>query len=62
MIPFVGGGGDGGGDCVLGSELPPSTLAEDGRGLSGLQRCDLQLQSCLHTRTDEPQMEPHSGA
>lgn len=59
MVPFVGGdggGGVGGGD--LGPELPPSTPVEGGRGLPGLQRCDLHLRRCLRTRPDEPQMEP----
>lgn len=63
MVPFVGGGDDDddGGD-VLGPELPPSILTAGGSGLPGPQRCYLHLQHCLHTQTDEPRMEPSSGA
>lgn len=43
MVPFVGGGGGGVGGGDFGPELPPSTPAGGGRGLPGLQRCDLRL-------------------
>lgn len=59
MVPFVGDDGGGG---VPGLELPPSTLAEGGKGPPGLQKRDLHLQRSLRTHPDEPQMEPGSGA
>lgn len=59
MVPFVGG--DGGGGGVPGPELPPSTSAEGGTGLPGLQRCDLRLRRCLRAQPDEPQVEPRSA-
>lgn len=59
MAPSVGGGDGGGVDGgVIGLELPPSTLAEDGMGLPGLQRPDFHLQCCPRTQPDESQVEP----
>lgn len=58
MVPFVGGDGGGVDGGVLGLELPPSTPAEDGMVLPGLQRRDFHLQCCLRTQPDEPRVEP----
>lgn len=58
MVPSVGGDGGGVDGGVLGFELPPSTLAEGGMGLPGLQRRDFHLQCYLRTQPDESQVEP----
>lgn len=58
MVPSVGGDGGGVDGGVLGLELPPSTLADDGMALPGLQRCDFHLQCCLRRQPDVSQVEP----